>query len=159
MRTVLFFLGSLVTLGIAAGIAPYPVGWRLAAGGLLLLLWAYGLARGAQGKLRPGSPVFLLPGHALLFLALGLVGAEAGRWAWLPVPPLTLLLDLAGGRSPARALYAILWLDLFALLHQVVALGRDLTGIPLLLWTVGLGAVAVLYVASGVRRLGKGVVR
>lgn len=159
MRTVLFFLGSLVTLGLAAGIAPYPVGWRLAAGGLLLLLWAYGLVRAAKGDLRPGSPVLLLPGHALLFLALGLVGAEAGRWAWLPVPLLSLLLDLARGRSPAPALYAILWLDLFALLHQVVALGRDLTGTPLLLWTVGLGAVAVLYVAGGVRRQAKGVMR
>lgn len=159
MRTVLFFLGSLLTVGIAVATTPYPLGWSVAGGCLLLLLWAYGVARAAQGGLRPGSPVFLLPGHALLFFALGLVGAKAGRWAWLPVPVLSLLLDLAGGRSLARALYAILWFDLFALLHQVVALGRDLTGIPLLLWTVGLGAVAVLYVASGVRRLGKGVVR
>ncbi|MCX7750531.1 MAG: hypothetical protein N2320_03105 [Candidatus Bipolaricaulota bacterium] len=159
MRTILFFLGSLVTVAIAAGVAPYPVPWRLAGGGLLLLLWAYGLAQAARGKLRPSSPVHLLPGHALLFLALGLVGAEAGRWAWLPVPVLTAALDLTDGHSLALPLYAILWLDLFALLHQVVALGRDLTGIPLLLWTVGVGAFATLYVVGGVRRRAKGVVR
>lgn len=81
------------------------------------------------------------------------MGSQAGPWAWLAAPPLTLLLDLARPRSLAIPLYAILWFDLFALLHQVVALGRDLTGLALALWSVGIALGAVLYVAGGARRL------
>ncbi len=159
MRDIAFFAGSLAVVGLSVAAAPYALGWRLLAGALLLLVWGYGLARAAGGRLRPLSPVRLLPGHALLFLALGLAGSDAGRWAWLAVPPLTVLLDLAHGRSLAPALYAILWLDLFALLHQVVALGRDLGGLALVAWSGAMAALALLFVGSGVRRLRrKGVV-
>lgn len=154
-----FFLGSLVVVALSAGVTPYPVAWRLGGGALLLLLWGYGLWQAARGRLHPGSPVRLLPGHALLFLGLGLVGAQAGLWAWIPVPALTILLDLARRRSLAIPVYAILWLDLFALLHQVVALGRDLSGLALVLWSGGVASAAVVYVVRGARRLSrKGVV-
>jgi len=155
MRQIAFLAGSLALVAVATLIPGYPAAGRIAGGGLLLSLWAYGLWRAATGNLRPSSPVLLLPGHALLFLALGLVGAEAGFWAWLAVPPLTVLLDLARLRSLAISVYAILWFDLFALLHQVVALGRDLTGLAFALWSVAIALVAALYVANGVRRLRK----
>lgn len=159
MKSVAFFTGSLVVAAIAVAVPTYPVSWRLAGGAMLLLLWSYGLWRTGMGGLRPNSPVRLLPGHALLFLALGLVGARAGFWAWLAVPPLTILLDLARRRSLALAMYAILWFGLFALLHQVVALGRDLTGTAFTLWSVGVAFLAVLYIANGARRIWrKGVV-
>lgn len=159
MRDIVFFTGSLVVIGLSAAVAAYPAEWRLGGGALLLLVWGYGLWRAVLGKLDPSSPVRLLPGHALLFLALSLAGAQAGRWAWLGVPPLTVLLDLAHGRSLAIALYAILWLDLFALLHQVVALGRDLAGPVLAAWSGAIATLALLYVGNGVRRLRrKGVV-
>ena len=160
MRDIAFFTGSLVVIGLSLAVVPYPVSWRLGAGALLLLAWGYGLWRAGTGSLRPQSPVRLLPGHALLLLALGLVGSQAGFWAWVAVPPLTVLLDLApGGRSLAVAVYAILWLDLFALLHHVVALGRDLTGLAYALWSAAIALVAVLFVAAGVHRLRrKGVV-
>lgn len=159
MRDLIFFTGSLVVVGLSAAVAAYPVEWRLGGGGLLLLVWGYGLWRAVRGRLSSSSPVRLLPGHALLFLGLSLVGAQAGRWAWLAVPPLTVLLDLAHARSLALALYAILWLDLFALLHQVVALGRDLAGPALAVWSGVTATFALLYVGNGVRRLRrKGVV-
>lgn len=156
MKSIVFLTGSLVVAGLSLAVVPYPVSWRLVAGSLLLVVWGYGLWRAGTGNLRPQSPVRLLPGHALLLLALGLVGSQAGFWAWVAVPPLTVLLDLApGGRSLAVAVYAILWLDLFALLHQVVALGRDLIGLAYALWSVAIAFVAVLFVAAGARRLWK----
>lgn len=155
MRDIAFFTGSLVVIGLSVAVPAYPVEWRLGTGVLLLLLWGYGLWRAAVGLLRPHSPVRLLPGHALLFLALGAVGAQAGLWAWVAVPLLTVLLDLARPRSLAVLVYAILWLDLFALLHQVVALGRDLTGLAFALWSAAIALVAALYVANGVRRIWK----
>ncbi len=155
MKNIAFFTGSLVVIGLSLAVVPYPVSWRLGAGALLLLAWGYGLWRAGRGALRPQSPVRLLPGHALLLLALGLIGAQAGFWAWIAVPPLTVTLDFAPKRSLAVAVYAILWFDLFALLHHVVALGRDLTGLALALWSVAIALVAVLYVAAGARRLWK----
>lgn len=155
MREITFLTGTVLVVAISAAVAPYPLAWRLGGGGLLLALWAYGLWRAGTGALRGNSPVRLLPGHALLFLALGLVGARAGLWAWLAVPPLTVALDLARPRSLALTMYAILWLDLFALLHQVVALGRDLSGSAFVLWSVGIALFAILYVANGARRLWK----
>lgn len=153
MRSIAFFTGSLAVIGLSVAIVPYPLEWRLGAGASLLLAWGYGLWRATRGALRLQSPVRLLPGHALLLLALGLVGAQAGFWAWMAILPLTVALDLAARRSLAVALYAILWFDLFALLHQVVALGRDLLGLALVLWSVAIALVAVLYVANGARRL------
>lgn len=159
MRDIAFLVASLFLVPVCAGVAPFAVSERTLGGGLLLALWVYGLWRAGTGALRGHSPVRLLPGHALLFLALGLVGARAGLWAWLAVPPLTVALDLARPRSLALTMYAILWLDLFALLHQVVALGRDLTGSAFTLWSVGIALFAILYVANGARRLWeKGVV-
>jgi hypothetical protein len=159
VRDIAFLAGSLIVIGLSLAVVPYPLPWRLAGGALLLLVWGYGLWRAGTGRLGPSSPVRLLPGHALLFLALGLVGAQAGFWAWIAVPPLTVLLDLVHTRSLAPAVYAILWLDIFVLLHQVVALGRDLAGVALALWSVGIALLAVLYVANGARKLGrKGVV-
>ena len=115
MKSIAFLTGNLFVIGLSLAVVPYPVSWRLGAGALLLLVWGYGLWRAGTGNLRPQSPVRLLPGHALLLLGLGLVGSQAGFFAWAAVPPLTVLLDLApGGRSLAVAVYAILWLDLFA---------------------------------------------
>lgn len=153
MRDIAFLGGSLAVIALAAAVAPVPMGWRLGATAGLLFLWGYGLARAAGGGLRPTSPVRLLPGHALLFLALGLVGAEAGRWAWVALCPLSLLLDRTRRRSLAATMYAILWLDIFALVHQVVALGRTITGPALALWSGGLALIATLFVANGVRRI------
>lgn len=153
MKDIVLFAGSLIVIGLALAVVPYPLPWRLGGGALLLLLWAYGLWRAAGGLLHPTSAVRLLPGHALLLLALGLVGSEAGFWAWTALPVLSLLLDLARHRSLATGMYAILWLDVFALLHQVVARGRNLTGLPFVLWSGGLALVAILFVANGVRRI------
>lgn len=121
---------------------------------MLLALWGYGLWRARDGRGR--TPVGYLPGHALLFLGLGLVGAKAALWGWLLVPPLTMALDLAlraGRRKLSSAFYAILWLDLSAVLHQLVALGRDLTGPALWAWSGGLGAFALAFVAIGMVRI------
>ncbi len=155
MKNIVFFAGSLIVIGLALAVTPYPLPWRLGGGGSLLILWAYGLWRAAGGALHPTSAVRLLPGHALLLLALGLVGSQAGFWAWTALPPLSLLRDLVRRRSLATAMYAILWLDIFALLHQVMALGRNMSGLPFVLWSVGTALVAILYVTNGVRRLWK----
>ncbi|HEU67919.1 MAG TPA: hypothetical protein ENN53_01650 [Candidatus Acetothermia bacterium] len=160
MKDVAFFAGSLIVIGLALAAVPSPLPWRLGGGGGLLILWAYGLGRAAGRGLHPASTARLLPGHALLFLALGLVGSQAGFWAWTALPLLSLLLDLVRQRSLATVMYAILWLDIFALLHQVVALGRNMTGLPFVLWSVGIALVAILYVTNGVRRRWrKGVIR
>lgn len=155
MRDTVFLAGALLLVVLAAAVPAYPLAWRLGGGASLLALWLYGLWRAQKGALAPGSPVRLLPGHALLFLALGLVGARAALGAWLAVPPLTVALDLAPRRSLAAALYAILWLDLFALLHQVVALGRDLSGLAFLAWTVAVALVATGSVAHRARKMMK----
>ncbi|MCR4391334.1 MAG: hypothetical protein NUV94_00805 [Candidatus Acetothermia bacterium] len=153
MRGIVFLSGSLLVVLIAAALAPLPVPWRLTGGALLLGLWGHGLWRVRRGPLAGNSPVRLLPGHALLFLGLGLVGARAALAAWLAVPPLTVALDLARPRSLAAPVYAILWLDLFAVLHQLVALGRGLSGPAFWAWSGGVAVVAIPFVARGVLRV------
>ncbi len=159
MRDIAFLTGSLAVIALSLVAAPSPGAWRAGGGAALVLLWTYALVQASRGRLAPRSPVRLLPGHALLFLALGVAGAEGGLWAWAAVPPLTVALDLARHRSLAAPLYAILWLDLYALLHQVVALGRDLAGTALYLWSAGVGLCALLWVGRGARRIWtKGVI-
>ncbi len=147
--------GSLILIPLCVGLAPVPPVPKVAAGLLLLGLWCWA-ATGGRAR-DPLSPVRLLPAQALLFLGLGIVGAQAALWAWYALAPCTVGLDLALGarrRSLARVLYAILWLDLYALLHQLVALGRDLSGVALILWTVGVGSAALIFVGLGLVRLG-----
>jgi len=121
---------------------------------MLLILWGYGLWRAQDGRGR--TPVGYLPGHALLFLGLGLVGARAAILGWLAVPLLTVALDLAfraGRRFLSASVYVILWLDLFTSVHQLVALGRGLAGPALWAWSTGVGVFAVLFVGLGVLRI------
>ncbi|HAF69932.1 MAG: hypothetical protein XD60_1070 [Acetothermia bacterium 64_32] len=149
MRSSIFYPLSLLLVVLVAALSPAPPGLRAAAGALLLGLWTFGLVRG-------GRAVGYLPGHALLFLGLSLVGARAAAYAWLLVPPASVAFELsmAGGRRYlAAALYGILWLDLFACLHQLVAMGRGLSGAGLLAWSAGLGVGALLFVALGGLRL------
>ncbi len=159
MRSAAFYPLSLILIVLSAALAPLPPWLRALGGGLLLGLWLFGLARARTG----GRTVGYLPGHALLFLGLGLVGARAAVYAWLLVPPLSLAFELSlarGWRYLAAAVYAILWLDLFACLHQLVARGRDLAGPGFLAWSAGVAAVALGFVGLGVYRLvGMGVNR
>jgi hypothetical protein len=151
-----FFPLSLVLILLCAGVAPFPVPLRALGAILLLALWGYGLWRAREGSLPYSSPVGLLPGHALFFLGLGLVGARAAVWAWCLSPPLSLGLDLArrtGRRSLIASLYVILWADLFALLHQLVALGRAFTDLALWVWTGGLGIAALTFIILGTVRI------
>ncbi|MGC9529862.1 MAG: hypothetical protein ACP5G2_04495 [Candidatus Bipolaricaulaceae bacterium] len=155
MKWATFFPLSLVAVLLCAATAPVAPQLRGGAGLALLLLWGYGLWRARGPGLPSRSPVRLLPGHALLFLALGVAGAEAGLGAWLAVPPLTIALDAAlrgRSRSLAAGLYAILWLDLFAAVHQLVALGRSLEGFALGAWSAGWGALALGFVGVGTWR-------
>ncbi|HIE47863.1 TPA: hypothetical protein EYP84_03095 [Candidatus Bipolaricaulota bacterium] len=152
MRSPVFYPLSLILIVLSAALVPLPPWLRALGGGLLLGLWLYGLARARRG----GRVVGYLPGHALLFLGLGLVGAKAVVFAWLLVPPLSLAFELSlarGRRYLAAAVYAILWLDLFACLHQLVAQGRDLAGPGFLAWSAGMAAVALGFVGLGVFRL------
>ncbi|MBC7093214.1 hypothetical protein H5T53_04310 [Candidatus Bipolaricaulota bacterium] len=153
MKDITFFTGTLVLVLISVAVPTYALSWRVTGGALLVLLWGYGLWRAQKGGLPPRSPIRLLPGHALLFFGLGLVGARAALWAWLAVPPLTVALDLARPRSLAAPVYAILWLDLFAVLHQLVALGRGLSGPAFWAWSGGMAVVAIPFVARGVLRV------
>jgi len=151
--TSIFYPLSLLLLLLCAGASPVSPWLRVLGGGLLLALWGYGLwAQDGRGR----TPVGYLPGHALLFLGLGLVGAKAALWAWLAVPLLTVALDLAlraGRRFLGASVYVILWLDLFASVHQLVALGRGLAGPALWAWSTGVGAFAALFVGLGVLRI------
>lgn len=152
MRGSAFYPLSLILIVLCAALVPLPPWLRALGGGLLLGLWLFGLARARTG----GRTVGYLPGHALLFLGLGLVGARVAIYAWLLVPPLSLVFELSqarGRRYLAAAVYAILWLDLFACLHQLVARGRDLSGTGFLAWSAGVTAVALGFVGLGVYRL------
>jgi len=146
---------SLLLIPLCVGPVPVASAVRAAAGVLLFGLWSWA-ATGGRAR-DPASPVRLLPAQALLFLGLGIVGAQAALWAWFALVPCTVGLDMAlrrATRSLARVLYAILWLNLYALLHQLVALGRDFSGVALILWTVGIGSVALIFVGLGLVRLG-----
>jgi len=152
MRAPIFYPLSLLLIVLAGAFAPVPIWLRALGGGLLFSLWLFGLLVARRG----GRTVGYLPGHALLFLGLSLVGARAAAYAWLLVPPASVAFELsmAGGRRYlAAALYGILWLDLFACLHQLVAMGRGLSGAGLLAWSAGLGVGALLFVALGGLRL------
>lgn len=148
MRSPAFYPLSLVLIVIVASLTPVAPGLRALGGGLLLVLWLYGLASAKRG----GRTAGYIPGHALLFLGLGLVGAKEALLAWFAVPPLSLALEvtLARGRRYLAALvYVILWLDLFACLHQLVAVGRGLTGTALWMWSAGVGVGGLSFVALG----------
>ncbi len=146
--------GSLVVVVLSVLASPLSLELKGAGGALLLILWAYAGWTKRAGD--PTSPVRLIPGVALAFLGLGLVQAWAGLAAWAAVPPLIVILDqalLRRWRSLGVVLYVILWLDLFALVHQLVAAGRDLTGVSLLSWSIGLGVVATAFAVIGAARL------
>ncbi len=146
--------GSLLVILLSSASAPLPVGQRAGGGALLLALWAYAAWTGRAA--RPTSALRLMPGVALLLLGLALVEAGPALVAWVAVPPLVVALEEARRRrwrSLAVIVYAILWLDLFALVHQLVAAGRELTGVALLSWSLGLGVVAVVFVAVGAARV------
>lgn len=152
--TAALLSGALVVIVLSAAAAPLSLPLRGAGGALLLGLWAYAAWSGRAGD--PRSPLRLLPGVALVFFGLALVGADAALIAWAAVPPLIVALDhvrFRDWRSLATGLYVILWLDLFALVHQLVAVGRQLSGVALLSWSLGLGVVAIVYVAVGAARL------
>jgi len=146
--------GSLIVILLSAAAAPLPVEQRAAGGALLVALWAYAAWTGRSAH--PTSPLRLLPGVALLLLGLALVEARPALAGWVAVPPLIVALEEArrrGRRSLSVVVYVILWLDLFALVHQLLAAGRDLTGNALLAWSVGLGVVATVFVAVGAVRV------
>ncbi len=150
MRSPAFYPLSLILIMLVVALVPLSIPWRALGGGLLLSLWLAGLA--GIGRRAAGY----LPGHALLFLGLGLVGAEAALYAWLALLPLSLGLELArkkGRRYLGAALYGILWLDIFACLHQLVAVGRGLTGSSLWAWSAGIGAIGLGFVALGIARI------
>jgi hypothetical protein len=50
-------------------------------------------------------------------------------------------------------LYAILWIVIFALIHQLVAVGKGFTGSGLLIWTVVMISVALAFVGLGLYRI------
>ncbi|MFO8034423.1 MAG: hypothetical protein R6U88_04580 [Candidatus Bipolaricaulota bacterium] len=152
--------GSLVVILLSAVAAPLPLEQRAGGGVLLLALWAY--AAWTKRAAHPTSPLRLIPGVALAFFGLALVEARPALLAWAAAPPLIFALDQARLRawwSLSVAVYVILWFDLFALVHQLVAVGRELTGIALLSWSLGLGVVVTAYVTLGVVRVLKELMR
>ncbi len=154
MSALALLSGSLVVILLSVAAAPLSLELRAGAGALLLGLWAY--AAWSKRAVEPASPLRLIPGVALAFFGLALVEAQLALGAWAAAPPLIVALDqayLRGWRSLAAAVYVILWLDLFALVHQLVAVGRELTGVSLLSWSLGMGVVATIYVALGATRL------
>ncbi len=147
---------------IAAALPPVELWLRLLAGAELVFLWGYWLRRervGYREEVARKNLLGLIPGHAVLFLGLGMVGDSLGARIWLSVPFLSVLLDVAahrGGRSMAAALYAILWFVIFALIHRLVTVGKGLSGGGLAGFSVGMGLVALFVVGLGVLRIVKG---
>lgn len=152
----------LVLCLLSAAVPPLPLWLRTAAGGELLGLWFYWLWRERRGYRREvvrRNLLNLLPGHAVLFLGLGLVGAGAALFLWLALPPLAVAFDLAAHRAPRSIvafLYAILWFVAFALIHQLVAVGKGLAGSALLMWSVIVASAALAYAGLGVLRIKRG---
>ena len=152
----------LILFIICAAVPPLPLWLRAVAGGELLGLWFYWMWRERVGYRREAvrkNLLNLLPGHAVLFLGLGLVGARAALLLWLALPPLAVLFDLAAHRAPRSIvafLYAILWFAVFALIHQLIAVGRGLMGTGLLIWSVMTAFAALSYVGLGVIRIKDG---
>ena len=144
---------------ICAAVPPIPVWLRATAGAELLGLWFYWMwreRRGYRREIARRNLLNLLPGHALLFLGLGLVDARPALLLWLALPPLAALVDFGAHRAPrsiAAFLYAILWTVIFALAHQLVAVGKGLTGSGLLIWTVAVISVALAFVGTGLYRI------
>ncbi len=149
----------LVLFIIAAAVPPLPLWLRALAGMELLGLWFYWLRRERVGYRREAvrkNLLNLLPGHAVLLLGLGLVDARHALILWLALPPLTVLFDLAAHRAPRSIvafLYAILWFGVFALIHQLIAVGKGLTGTGLLIWSAVIAFMALAYVGLGVLRI------
>lgn len=143
-----FSLLTLLLIVLCAGLSPAPPPLRAISGLLLVGLWGYSLWQAAS--------IRLLPGHALMFLGLSLVQAEIGLLIWFFVPPLYLALDISfrkGWRSLSAGLYAILWLTLFFLVHQLVAVGRGFFGSALWAWSAGLSIFAAAFVTIGALRI------
>ena len=144
---------------ICAAVPPVPLWLRALAGAELLGLWSYWVWRERKGYRREiarRNLLNLIPGHAVLFLGLGLVDAGPALFLWLTLPPLAVLVDIGAHRAPrsiAAFLYAILWTVIFALIHRLVAVGRGLTGSGLLIWTVAVISVALAFVGTGLYRI------
>ena len=147
---------------LAAALTPVPLYLRALAGAELIGLWFYWLWRERRGFRREvvrKNLLGLLPGHALLFLGLGLARAGWALYLWLSLPLLAISLDLAAHRAPrsiAAFLYAILWFVIFALVHQWIAVAKGLRGTGLLIWSVIIICVASAYVGLGLVRIIKG---
>ena len=94
-----------------------------------------------------------LPGHALLFFGLARVTPSL-LWAWFPLPALSLALELTHPKNRffATPLYVILWADIFALVHQLVAQGRALAGAALWAWSGVVFSVGFPFLALGAWR-------
>ena len=160
MKAVAFLVGSLLLILLAVLLPLHPGPWQAAGGLALGALWVYALIRTLRGGLARSSPLRLLPAQAAFFLALSQVEVVWLRAGWLGVVVLAVALDLVRSRSLAMGLYAILWLAVFILLHQVVALARNLSGAAFLAWTAGVALVAVGHVALGTWRIwNKGVMQ
>lgn len=123
----------------AVAVVPLSWEWRAAGGALLLALWLGTLLKG------PGAArvLRLLPGHALLFWAVGQTRAALGLYLWVTAMALTLV--VLSGRSWARPFWAILWPVLMGTMQQVGA--QRLRGPALAAWTAALAALALALTA------------
>lgn len=147
---------------VSAAIPPVPMYLRILAGVELLGLWFYWLWRERRGFHREvvrKNLLGLLPGHALLFLGLGLARAGWGLYLWLPLPFLAVSFDLAAHRAPRSIvafLYAILWFVIFALVHRWIVVAKGLTGTGFLVWSAIMICAASAYVGLGLVRIMSG---
>ncbi len=126
----LLWVGSFVLILFAVLFSGWPSPWSGVGGALLFGLWLWGMFG------RPQEPrIFrLLPGHALLFFALGRTGTRCGLYLWLAAMALTFA--LASAKPWVRPLWAILWPVSLAALHAVGA--TKLAGAAFWAWTSGL---------------------
>jgi len=130
-----------------------------------LAVCAYQIYRARRGKdaARPVSNLLsLFPGHLLLLLAVSTLDRPDGlAWLWTIVPAATIVYDLIGFRSWFRprtrvsiliGLYAIIWIDLFALLERTIAIKRQFGRTEEIIIAVALGVAGSLFVALGAYR-------